>query len=406
MKKLLLILFVMMSVVSFGQIPLMGDIVPANVKDTYPMVQSIYVQGGFTAVETLEIRDDYDGVLDTTGITRDRRKEGMFVYVIQTAKFYQLQGGIENANWVEVLMGDDVLLDLDDHVFDTIRLSNNDTKIWQLRVSPTGDTLFYNDIIFTGGGGGGSTYYIDVDRPLNYLPIGTNIKAMVGYSPMRIDSLIDMVFYAAMPPEASITGSGDHTLEYGSSNNIILDWTATKTSNPITSIVVDGEVIAPTGETQSGTKNVTVPTNTDKEYVITVKESTNLTATASTEYVFRNRYYVGIEATDAVPPDSYYESITDSDIRLYPYDDLATAYGDAMFSLPNPTGGFIVVVAPTSFGQPKSWPEGGSPSMAIPFTLQKTWDMENAHGYRTEYKMWVIPNKQNSNPSNFYLDEN
>ena len=47
MKTKILILFLsLLTLMGISQIPLMGDIVPANSADEYPMVISDYVQGG------------------------------------------------------------------------------------------------------------------------------------------------------------------------------------------------------------------------------------------------------------------------------------------------------------------------------------------------------------------------
>jgi len=405
MKKLFLILLMFISLVGYSQIPVMGNIEPYGTGDTYPVVLAEHVQGGFMSLATIAMRDDYDGTEDPTGLTMDRRTEGMLVYVRSTGLFYQLQGGIANLNWVQVPMGSDILLGLDDHVFDTIRLFNNDTKIWQLRLSVTGDTLFYNDEVFVSGAGSGASLpSLNIDRPINFIANATNIANVVGYSPMRIDSLIEKVFYASLPPQAAISGAGS-IYEYGSSNNISLSWTATKTSNPIAAITVAGTDVIPTGNTQSGTSSQVV-TSINKVFSILVVDDEGLSATATKTYYFRDRLYVGLSATNNPPPHADFQGITDATINAYPYKELVTAYSPTtMITLTNPSGAYVVVCAPSYFGQPKSWPDGGSSSQAITCTLQKTWNHVNLSGYTTEYKMWVIPNKQTTNPLKIYFDE-
>lgn len=407
MKKIFLILALLVSVLAYSQvIPLPGNIEPGDQRDSYYMLDDLFVRGGFTVVKTIDLRNDIDGLLNPTGITESRRDTGMICYVVNEGKFYQLIGGIQNSNWIEKDFGNFELY-LRSYQFDTLRLVNNNTKIWQLRLS--NDTLYYNgDIFIQGGGSGGDLPLIDADRPINFVSNGTNIAAQLGRTNVRLDSLVEAVFYAALPPGASLTGTGDTYIEYGSTNNITLSWTATKTTNPITSIIVAGESITPTGNTQSGTKDVTIPSNTNTTYNLEVTESTNLTANASKSYYYMNRLYVGIEASGPVPDDPWYDNITDADILNYPYSDLKSSYSGAglMYSISNPDGARVVVVAPTSFGTPKIWLQGGTPELAGALTLVRTWDFVNQYGYVTEYKMYVSGNKQNMNPLNFYLDEN
>jgi hypothetical protein len=72
-------------------IPLISDIRPKN-DAPFGVVEDKYFIGGFRRVDTLEERDE---------ITEGRRRVGMLVSVVEDGKVYRLEGGIENANWVE-----------------------------------------------------------------------------------------------------------------------------------------------------------------------------------------------------------------------------------------------------------------------------------------------------------------
>lgn len=407
MKKILIFIFVILSMTIFSQeVPIPGNLVPSDPADAYHLLDDIYVKGGLTIVETLAIRDDADGLLNPSGITTQRREEGMLCYVTEEGKWYQLQGGVLNANWVEIKLASSLTLELATYVFDTIRLTDNDTKIWRFRLS--NDTLYYNDQIFVSTSSGSDLPTIDADRPLNLLSNGTNVATLLGRTNVRLDSLVTAVFYAAQNPGASVTGTGDTYVEYGHSVNVTVTWTATKTTNPITAITFDGDPVVPTGNTQTASPVLALPTNTNKTYTLLVEESTGLTATDSKSYYYRNRLYVDIDPLAPVPDDAYYDGITNADIyNDYQYDDLRTSYfGSAQkYSISNPDGARIIVVVPSSFGVPYMWIEGGNPDYAGALTLVREWSFVNKYGYSTTYRMYVSSNQFNANPLNFYIRE-
>ena len=79
-----------------GSIPISGFIAPTDDADTFATQDEAYNRGGYRSVPDTIARD---------GITPDRRKEGMLVFIISTDVTYQLKGGILNTNWVEYSTG-------------------------------------------------------------------------------------------------------------------------------------------------------------------------------------------------------------------------------------------------------------------------------------------------------------
>lgn len=79
-----------------AQVKVIGAVEPNDLSDKYPTHNELYGKGGFRSVNTLSDRD---------AITPARRNIGMLVYCIANEKFYQLKGGIDNANWVETNFG-------------------------------------------------------------------------------------------------------------------------------------------------------------------------------------------------------------------------------------------------------------------------------------------------------------
>jgi hypothetical protein len=64
---------------------------PLDTRDTYAISDPLYQKGGWREVSTILERD---------AIPEERRRLGMFVYVIETDKLYILTNGILNTNWI------------------------------------------------------------------------------------------------------------------------------------------------------------------------------------------------------------------------------------------------------------------------------------------------------------------
>lgn len=67
---------------------------PVNANDGYAITDPTFQIGGFREVQSISDRD---------AISLERRREGMFVYVLGEDKIYTLKGGIDNLSWVESL---------------------------------------------------------------------------------------------------------------------------------------------------------------------------------------------------------------------------------------------------------------------------------------------------------------
>ena len=396
MKNLFLILsFLLVSFIQ-AQVQILDEIVPIG---PFHTTEAFYIKGGFAVFQTATERN--------TLLIEARRRVGQLVYVVDDAKFYQLQGGVADGNWVVVSMGDDVMLNIGDYVFDTIHLADHNTEIWELRIS--GDTIYFNGETFIQGGGSLSQMTLNVDREINFIANGTNLKDVVGYSPMRLDSLLNYVLYAASPPGASITAVGTTVFEIGSTNTVTMNWTATNSDPlyPITTITINGINKNPTGASKSGTHSGSISSNTT--YTLFVEESSGLSAQANASYYFRSKLYVGMVA-NATSPSVYpwtgapgntsspYYQITDSQIRAYQYNEFKTGYNQAdKITLSNVgMDARVVVVAPTSFGEPQVSEYNNT--MWANLTKQKEWNFVNASGGVVSYSMWVGNQILSSNP--------
>jgi hypothetical protein len=119
------------------------------------------------------------------------------------------------------------------------------------------------------------------------------IPAGTTFSNRTMKQMWDALLYPYIAPVASL--SGGFYREYGASNTLTLSWSVTKKSESITTIVVDGTPVSPTGNNQSGTKSTTATQNVNTTFTMTVSDIPNgsSTITATTTSTWDNRRYWG-----------------------------------------------------------------------------------------------------------------
>jgi hypothetical protein len=208
----------------------------------------------------------------------------------------------------------------------------------------------------------------------------------------NINTWIDSAFYASQPPLAGLTGGG--TFEFTSASTVgrTLNWSATRQSatSPISTIVVDGssQTFSQPGQgsTVSGTQPVTVTTNTTSNYSNIVTTTDGKTATATTTFTYRSKYYIGYVSSSS-PSDANILAATGGTVG----GTFATNYF-ASGTLPNPASeSYIVFAFPASFGIP-TVKIGG---LAVAFNLT-TRSFVNASGFSVSYNILVSPFPTNS----------
>ena len=208
----------------------------------------------------------------------------------------------------------------------------------------------------------------------------------------NINTWIDSAFYASQPPLAGLTGGG--TFEFTSASTVgrTLNWSATRQSatSPISTIVVAGssQTFSQPGQgsTVSGTQPVTVTTNTTSNYSNIVTTTDGKTATATTTFTYRSKYYIGYVSSSS-PSDANILAATGGTVG----GTFATNYF-ASGTLPNPASeSYIVFAFPASFGIP-TVKIGG---LAVAFNLT-TRSFVNASGFSVSYNILVSPFPTNS----------
>lgn len=98
MKKIYLLICLFLPILLGAQTvgtKVTSEIVPNDSLDNIATHDDYFGAGGYRVIPTIELRD---------AIYSSRRKVGMMVYVVEVGAFYQLKGGIENANWEEMDM--------------------------------------------------------------------------------------------------------------------------------------------------------------------------------------------------------------------------------------------------------------------------------------------------------------
>lgn len=240
------------------------------------------------------------------------------------------------------------------------------------------------------------------------IPAGSSFS-----TPQTIQQMFDALLYPYVAPESSIASLSNR--EYGSTSSITLNWTATKKSNPITSIVVDGQIFAPTGNTQTGTKIATgsysIPASafTNNIFIITVGDGTANTTNGVT-FQWMNKIYWGkINLSSIGNPDLTLNpgsasliNITSSTVLgltgagVSPGNQLASSKSKTYTNI-NGAGDYLLFAWPSSVSGSTTpiFTVNGLQSTA--FTNVKTaWNFVNTWGFTASYEVWISNTRQNS----------
>jgi hypothetical protein len=139
-----------------------------------------------------------------------------------------------------------------------------------------------------------SSYYTNTDLvPLSIGGISAGSSFPGTYS---MQEMWDLLLYPYISPVGSFTSLTNR--QYGAGSSVTLSWSVTKNTNPITSIVVDGLTISPTGNSQTGTKSATgsyvatPPLSTTNTYIMTFSDGV-ATQSSSTTLTWMNKRYWG-----------------------------------------------------------------------------------------------------------------
>jgi hypothetical protein len=247
---------------------------------------------------------------------------------------------------------------------------------------------------YSGTGGSG---YSGQNGTTTWIPQGTTLVTVggisagtnLGTSPTLVQTTLLSMFYPYIGPGASL--SGGNIREYGSSNSLTLNWTATKNTNSITSITVDSTSIVPTGNTQSGSQSALATQNINTTFSMSVSDSVS-TASSSTTVTWRSKRYWGSIVSSGAPSDAQILTLTGAGVGSG--NELATNYVKTYNGI-NGAGDYLMFAWPTSFGTSPTFTVNGLPSTA--FTkVRSNSSFINASGYTTNYDVWISNTQQYS----------
>jgi hypothetical protein len=301
---------------------------------------------------------------------------------------------------------DELLLGLPDNNQNLIKAENIRDAVY---------TLYeYTNAIVASSSATASLVY-DRPNPSTYIGNVGGINQGSTFSGSIQDAL-DRVFYPYIAPSSSLNVSSTPR-EFGSSLSVTLNWSVVKNSNPITTIIVDGQPFLPTGNSQTGTKSalgtysLTPSISQTNAFTMSVSDGTS-TVSSSTNLVWMNRVYWGrVNLSSIGNPNLTYNpgsaSLVGSictDVIVRNLTGAGITPGNELTVTKNRTytgidgGGQYLI-----FAWPSILPGANSPSFAVnslpntAFTRVRTNSpFVNSLGFTTNYEVWVSNTLQNS----------
>jgi len=234
-----------------------------------------------------------------------------------------------------------------------------------------------------------------------------------------IQDALDIILYPYIAPTATLSASNNQR-QFGSSTSVTLTWSVIKKKNNITSIIVDGSTIIPTGVNQNSTRLTTsthssnpISSNIVQSYTMSVGDGTSNTI-VSTSITWLNRVYWGkVNLSSIGNPDLTTQSgsassvgnhITDGIIKslsgagVSPGFLLTSTYGTSgrTYAGINGSGEYLVFAHPTIFGSVATFTVNGLSSNA--FTkVRSDSTFSNEFGFTgLRYDVYVSNTAQNS----------
>jgi hypothetical protein len=230
-------------------------------------------------------------------------------------------------------------------------------------------------------GGGGSTSF-DSHRTTTR----SGIPA-VNAGGSTVNQFLETYFFPSVPPAASINGGG--TRQFGNNAGFTLNWTATRNTQPITSITVDGKSVAPGffnalpvgGSVSSGTSATIAVANVNQTYNMTVTTASESTP-ASTSVVFSHKRYFYGDNQDLIP---FSDAATTSNVNLHdPANaEFASSKAKGTFAI-TLSNQFFYYVYPTAFGA-AAFTVNGLSNTDFSF---KDFVFTNPFGYSTSFRLY------------------
>ena len=249
-----------------------------------------------------------------------------------------------------------------------------------------------------------SSYYTN-SNPVP-VTIGGITAGMSFSGTYSIQQMFDMLLYPYIPLTTSITGGT--TLEFGNPSLLIpLSWSVTKNSNTITSILVNGVPVVPTGNSQAGVASGNAIQNVTTIFGITASDGTT-TVSATTQVVWRNARYWGVYNSFGALNSAQIMGLTGAGVGS----GIGPGPGGAGKELSTTRvqtrngidggGNYLTFAWPTSFGTP-TFVINGLPSTAWT-KVNNNYTFTNTYGYTASYDVWMSNTPQFSPIATFQIN--
>jgi hypothetical protein len=250
------------------------------------------------------------------------------------------------------------------------------------------------------------------------------IKAGTTFNnPTDMQEMWDLLLQPYIPLASSLSINGQNVREFGNpsglnTNSLTLNWNVTKNTNDITSITVDGQIITPTGDSQSGTKattgthSVIVDDPQEQNTFSMTSSDGDSTITRNTTLTWRNRIYWGrIDLSSLGNPNLTTSTASIPNISTLVTSSLVRSLNGAgvgngnelsnsknkSYDGINGAGQYLLFAFPSylSGASNPTFTVNGLPNSA--FTRIRTnWDFTNQYGFVTKYEVWISNTPQNS----------
>ena len=265
--------------------------------------------------------------------------------------------------------------------------------------------------LIAGSAASASSYFQNSDpTPIDVggIPAGTTFP-----TPHDMQTMWDKLLYPYISPSVSLSGGG--LREFGGPLSVILNWSVTKNSNPITSIVVDGNNIIPSGNNQSGvlstsgTHSYNPPISESNTFNMSSSDGTN-TINGSNTLTWMNRIYWGKLNIPGNPNLTLNPGLSSSVSSLINDNTLTSLTGAGVgsgsglsttktkeYSGIDGGGDYLIFAWPSSFSgsTTPNFKVNGLPNTA--FTNVKTsWSFMNQFNFVNNYEVWISNTIQNS----------
>ena len=235
-----------------------------------------------------------------------------------------------------------------------------------------------------------SSFFNPIYSTTSVVPVSLGgIPAGMSFSgTYSMQQMFDMLLYPYIAPSTSLTGGVDK--EFGSSTSLTLNWSVVKNTNPITSIIVNGSPIIPTGNSQSLSQPANAIQDVFTTFTMTASDGIQTTS-ATTSVSWYNKRYWGTAASFGALNSAQIIALSGAGIGTG--NALSTTLV-ANYDGINGSGQYLVFAWPTSFGTPTFKVNG---MINTAFTkVNSSYAFSNAYSYVANYDVWMSNTVQNS----------